>query len=149
MNFLDEEGRLVWHEEKDANNGVALGWREFWENFLKKYNYALVLKEIRQRLQLCYFKGDIDDSILCFWRLSCQIPRDKLSSFELKFLFTNRLPPQYHQELNEIDYKGEEDLELMFQGARECERNYTLARGQSPGKNTSVSQVLLFGDWAH
>lgn len=29
VNFLDKEGRLFWHEEKDANKGIALGWREF------------------------------------------------------------------------------------------------------------------------
>lgn len=96
----------------------------------------LVLKEIRQQLKTCYFKGDINDYILCFRELSCQIPCDKLSFFKRQFLFTDRLPPQYHQELNKIDYKGEDDLELMFQGAQECERNYRLARGQTPGKNT-------------
>lgn len=99
----------------------------------------LVLKEIRQQLNTCYFRGDVTDFILCFRKSSCQIPRDKLSFFKQQFLFTNRLPAQYHQELKKIDYKGEEDLEMMFQGARECERNYKLARGYSTGKNTTHS----------
>lgn len=36
VNFLDEEGRLFWHKEKDSNNGVALGWSKFFRKVLEK-----------------------------------------------------------------------------------------------------------------
>lgn len=46
VNFLDEEGRLFWYELKEDNGGVSLHWEDFKTQSLKKYNFALVLKEI-------------------------------------------------------------------------------------------------------
>lgn len=100
LSFLDEESRLFWHELKSANNGISPDWDTFKKSFLDKYNYALVLEEIRQQIKSCSYKGDINDYILRFRKLACRIPHDKLPFFERKFIFCDQLPFQIQQDLH-------------------------------------------------
>lgn len=129
LSFLDEESRLFWHELKSANNGVSPDWDTFKKSFLDKYNYALVLEEIRQQIKSCFYKGDVNDYVLGFRRLACRIPHDKLPFFERKFIFCDRLPFQIQQDLHRVNLDGKEDMEALYQCARESERTHKIGRG--------------------
>ena len=83
----------------------------------------LIIEEVREKLKLCYYKGDINEYILRFRKLVCQIPQDKLPFFERKYLFMGKLPATIRQDINKTDFKEKEDMELVYAAARESDRN--------------------------
>lgn len=64
----------------------------------------LIIKEVREKLKLCYYKGDISEYILQFRKLVCQIPLDKLPFFERKYPFMDKLPGSIRQDINKTDF---------------------------------------------
>lgn len=96
-----------------------------------------MLEEIRQQIKTCFYKGDINDYILRFRKLACRIPHDKLPFFERKFIFCDRLPFQIQQDLHRVNLEGKEEMEALYQCARESERTHKL--GRSNGSKHSYS----------
>lgn len=124
INYLDEEARLFWYGLAKPNEGPPPPWPVFREKFLEKYNYSLIINDLREQLKTCYYKNDMDDYILRFRKLTYPIPEEKLSLFERRFLFKDKLPGQMKQELTKLDMEDKEEIEILFKSARDCERNF-------------------------
>lgn len=134
VGYLDKESRLFWHKLHSTAGGLITNYQSFCMKFLEKYNYLLIIEEVREKLKLCYYKGDISEYILRCRKLVCQIPQDKLTFFEKKYLFMDKLPLTVRQDIKKTDFKEKEDMELVYAAARESDRNNRLTRGNYNSK---------------